>query len=110
LPFATLDRDDDQVDRDRRDHHGVGDRPDVECDGMLHARKRAHGDLAAAEEQHARDAERGDGLVLAVAVRMVGVRRPARDADADDADDVRRRRRRANESVAVSASEPDTRP
>ena len=43
------------------------------------------------DDQEDQDAERGHRLVLAMAVRMVGVRRPARDRDADQRDDVRRR-------------------
>ena len=57
---------------------------------MLPSLERRGQDLRASEQHHRRDAERGERLVLAMAVGMIGIGRLARGGHADQTHDVGR--------------------
>ncbi len=87
--LARFVADDPQVDRDRDDHDQEARARDLgRCASAGEVVERVAQDLEDDEQQDEGDAGGRDGLVLAMAVRMILVRRPLRRAHADEADEI----------------------
>jgi len=88
--LAGLVPDNYQVDRERRQYHGEAQRCHPWRFTAVEAANRALADLDDDQQQEDENARSGERLELAMAVRMIGVGRLARRAQADQADDVGR--------------------
>ena len=88
-PAPRLVADDQQVDRQRDEHHHEAGRGHVRHVAAPKPAERALHHFDHDEEQEYEDACRGEGLVFAVTVGMIFVGRLARGAHRDDAHDVR---------------------
>ena len=89
-PCAQLIAHDEHIDDERHRHHADALREHARRPAVDQAIGRGRHHLQEHDDEEQQDADRGHRLVLAVAVRVIPIRRPARDRHADQRHHVRR--------------------